>query len=177
MGDTEKVIAIFKEMDFKPKISNFQDRLIAQKINCLLQFKGVSTGFGCSLYVRGPYSPALTEELYQRKQDFERLRTPAVLSARDRAAADELREIFDLTPSLLEIGATYAYFTERRGQNPLEALGNVKRMKSFYSEAKIAVGISKAKEYLFRPTAKDLEEQKNEFAPWEETGLATLGRD
>lgn len=177
MGNRDKIIACFKAMDFRPDIRSFEHRLIAQKINCLLQFKGVDTGFSCSLYVRGPYSPDLTKELYDRREDFESLRTGTELAKKEEESVQELKELFGLTPSLLEIGATYAYFTENLRLDPIDALGRVKRLKPFYSEAKIAVGISKTKEYLFRPTEKQMGELRKELKPWEQVSARNLSRD
>ena len=53
-------------------------------------------------------------------------------------------------------------------------LRQVKRLKPFYSEAQIALGISKAKEFLFKPTQKDLEDLKKETGIWQRASLKTL---
>jgi hypothetical protein len=58
--------------------------------------------------------------------------------------------------------------------HPLEALRQVKRLKPFYSGAQIALGISKAKEFLFQPTQKDLEDLKKETGIWQRASLKTL---
>jgi hypothetical protein len=53
MGKQKKVIAFFKELGFEFRISRFDDRLIAQKLVCLLDLKGVNLGYPYSIYVRG----------------------------------------------------------------------------------------------------------------------------
>ena len=53
MEKRKKVIAFFKELGFEFDISRFDDRLIAQKLVCLLELKGIDLGYSCSLYVRG----------------------------------------------------------------------------------------------------------------------------
>lgn len=58
--------------------------------------------------------------------------------------------------------------------DPFEALRQVKRLKPFYSEAQIALGISKAKEFLYTPSQKDLEELKKETGIWQRASLKTL---
>ena len=80
MEKRKKIIAIFKEMDFQPDISRFDDRLIAQKIVCLLELKGLKLGYPYSLYVRGPYSPDLTMDLYKFTDEFQELKTESRLN-------------------------------------------------------------------------------------------------
>jgi len=50
----------------------------------------------------------------------------------------------------------------------------VKRLKPFYSEAQVAVGISKAKEFFFEPTVSDLDELKKETSIWQSASLRSL---
>ncbi len=165
----DKVLACFKALGFKPKIDNFEDRLIIQKTVYLLQMKGVKTGFEYSLYVRGPYSRELTDQVYGNKKKVEHLETSAGLTGGESKDIEEFRELFgELKPSTLEVAATYSFFAFDQKQDPLTAQKNVKKIKPFYSEAQIAVGVSKAKEFLFVPTEKELAEMKEEFRPWQE---------
>ncbi len=165
----DKVLACFKALDFKPKIDNFEHRLIIQKAIYLLQLKGVKTGFEYHLYVRGPYSRGLTDQVYENKSKVERLETSASLTTAESKDIGEFKELFgELKPSTLEVAATYSFFAFGQKQDPLTAQKNVKKMKPFYSEAQIAVGVSKAKEFLFVPTEKELAEMKEEFRPWQE---------
>ena len=164
MEDRKKVIAFFKELGFEFDISRFDDRLVAQKLVCLLDLKGINLGYSCNIYVRGPYSPDLTQDLFEFTNEFENLKTDIRLTAPEKEAAGELGRIFGLKPVLLEVGATYGFY----------ALRHVKRLKPFYSEAQVALGISKAKEFLFRPTPKDLEDLKKETGIWQRASLKTL---
>jgi uncharacterized protein YwgA len=174
MEKHKKVIAFFKELGFEFTISRFDDRLIAQKLVCLLELKGINLGYPCSMYVRGPYSPDLTEDLFEFKNEFENLETSSRLKPAEKETAGDLKKIFGLKPVPLEVGATYGYYVLRQNCDPLEALRQVKRLKPFYSEAQIALGISKAKEFLFRPTEKDLEELKKETGIWQRASLKSL---
>ena len=174
MGKQKKVIAFFKELGFEFRISRFDDRLIAQKVVCLLDLKGVNLGYPYSIYVRGPYSPNLTEDLFAFTNEFENLETESRLSAAEKETAGDLGRIFGLKPVPLDVGATYGYYALRQNCNPLEALRQVKKLKPFYSEAQIAIGISKAKEFLFRPTPGDLEELKKETGIWQRASLKSL---
>jgi len=174
MEDRKKVIAFFKELGFEFDISRFDDRLVAQKLVCLLDLKGINLGYSSSIYVRGPYSPDLTQDLFEFTNEFENLKTDIRLTAPEKEAAGELGRIFGLKPVLLEVGATYGFYALRQNCDPLEALRHVKRLKPFYSEAQVALGISKAKEFLFRPTPKDLKDLKEETGIWQRASLKTL---
>ncbi len=174
MEKHKKVIAFFKELGFEFTLSRFDDRLIAQKLVCLLELRGISLGYPCSIYVRGPYSPHLAEDLFTFKNEFEKRETTSHLSSTEKETAGDLGRIFGLKPVPLEIGATYGYYTIRQDFDPLQALRQVKRLKPFYSEAQIALGISKAKEFLFRPTPGDLEELKKETGIWQRASLKTV---
>jgi uncharacterized protein YwgA len=174
MEKHKKVIAFFKELGFEFNISRFDDRLIAQKLVCLLDLRGINLGYPCSIYVRGPYSPDLTQDLFEFTNDFEMLKTSSRLSSREKETAGELDRIFGLKPVPLEVAATYGYYALRQNFDPLEALRQVKRLKPFYSEAQIAIGISKAKEFLFQPTPRDLEELKKETGIWQRASLKSL---
>jgi hypothetical protein len=174
MENRNKVIAFFKELGFEFDISRFDDRLIAQKLVCLLEFRGIDLGYSCSLYVRGPYSPDLTKDLFAFTPEFENLETGTQLNTAEKEAAGELGRIFGLKPVPLEVGATYGYYAIRQDCDPLEASRLVKRLKPFYSEAQIALGISKAKEFLYKPTQKDLEDLKQETGIWQRASLKSL---
>lgn len=175
MSNVGKIIACLKGLGFKPSIDSFEDRLKIQKIVYLLGLKGIKTGFSYRLYVRGPYSPDLTKEIYTKREDVEKLSTDVKLSQSEEETLVELNELFQMKPSLLEVAATYGYFVTAEKLDPISALKSVKKLKPFYSEAQIAVGISKAKEFLFPPTEKQLKELRNEMRLWESS--PNLGLD
>ena len=171
----DKVVACLKALDFRPKIDDFEDRLIIQKSVYLLQSKGIKSNFSYHLYVRGPYSKDLTDQVYENRKKVEHLETSVELSNAELKDVQEFKELFgEFKPSILEIAATYSFFAYAQEQDPITALKNVKRMKSFYSEAQIAVGISKAKEFLFRPSEKELAEMKEEAKAWQDASLKTM---
>ncbi len=174
MQRRKKVIAFFKELDFHLDITRFDDRLVAQKLVCLLELKGIDLKYPCSIYVRGPYSPDLTKDLYEFCDEFENYTTETPISTREKEVATQLERIFGMKPILLEVGATYGHYTLREKCTPREALTHVKRLKPFYSEAQVALGISKAKEFLFEPGGKDLAELKKETGIWQRASLKSL---
>ena len=175
MSDFGKVLACLKSLGMKrPSTENFEDKLIIQKAVYLLQLKGVKTGFAFNLCVRGPYSLDLTAELYDRRRELRSLETSTKLSVKEAEAVQELRELTDLKPSLLEVAATYAFFAFEQGTDPFTASKGVRAMKGFYPEAQIALGISHAKRFLFRPTKGDIEEMKREHEGIERASLFDL---
>ena len=171
----DKVVACCKELGFKPKVADFSDRLVIQKANYLLQLKGVKADFSYSLYVRGPYSPSLTKAIYGQKEKIEGLAVQRPVVGAELAAVNEFKVLFSgLVPSTLEIAATYAYFAFDAKQDPMEALKNAKKFKQFYSETQLAIGVSKAKEFLFKPSERDVSELKKEFSDWQDAATKSL---
>lgn len=166
--NADKVIACFKEIGFKPVVKKFEHRIIMQKLAYLLQLKGVELGFEFNPYVRGPYSPQLAKQIFDNREIFEKLQTSAKLSTKEAEIANEFSEVFDLKASMLEIAATYLYFAFERKENELDAVRHLKQLKPFFSEAQVAVAISKAKQFLPMATDADKEALKRELAPWQD---------
>ena len=176
-GKTDKVIACLKEINFKPKIDDFQTRIIIQKTVYLLDKKGLNFGFPFGIFIHGPYSQSLTVEYYNNKADFERLATKSSLTRKEKGMVDEFNQIFDMTFSLLEIAATYAYFIIDQGQDETAAIRNLKKIKPYFSETQVALGISKAKEFLFEPSKEDIFELKKELSAWQSASVEDLSKD
>lgn len=174
MRNVGKAIACLKALGFKPSVGDFEDRLKVQKVIYLLKLKGVDAGFKYNLYVRGPYSPDLTQEIYSNSAGFEGLHTGARLTQKEAEIVHELKERFEMKSSLLEVAATYGYYVAEEGLDPIAALKSVKRLKPFFSEAQIAVGISQAKEFLFRPPKEEEEAMRKEHAVWEKASLQDM---
>ena len=167
MSDLAKVILCMKALGKTPKINNFQDRLVTQKFVCLLELMGFDLSYRFSLHVRGPYSPDLTTDLYANKNDFESQKTPGELSAREMTIITRIsEESDDLDPIQLEIMATYSYLSKKCKMDAKDALIELKRLKPFYSETKIVVGVSRAKG-LFPPSESEIRKMKSEFAELE----------
>jgi len=175
MSNFNKVITCLKELGMKnPSVDNFQDKLVIQKVIYLLQLKGIKTGFEYGLYIHGPYSPELTKKLYEHRKELEQLKTSEHLNKKETNMVNELKELLGLKPSLLEVAATYAYFAFQQHDDPITALKKVRTLKPFYSETQIAVGISRAKKYLFTPTDREMVKLKKETKPWQEASIKDL---
>jgi uncharacterized protein YwgA len=179
MYDYDKAIACLKALDFKVDVDRFDDRLMVQKIVFLLQLKGIKTKYSFGMHVRGPYSPYLTDSLYEHKKEFEHLESKSRLSTVEKDDLDEFKAIFgdNLKPGILEVASSYAYYAYGNERlNPLAATRKVKEVKSFCTETQIALGISLAKQFLFRPTKENMKSMKEEFAMWQNASLGSIGR-
>ncbi len=64
-------------------MSEFDTRLKFQKIIYLLQSSGLSLGYGFNWYVRGPYSPNLTQSLYTIYEDDSLFESSKVINFKD----------------------------------------------------------------------------------------------
>ncbi|MFH0971759.1 MAG: hypothetical protein V1835_04295 [Candidatus Micrarchaeota archaeon] len=166
MERVDKLIAFLKELRIKPEVDDFESKLVIQKSVCLLELMGAKLGYGYSLYVRGPYSAELTKELYDKKDEIQTLKGSCPLTEKEKNMAKEISEQSDaLEPALLEIIATYSYLARQMEMSPSDATIKLKKLKPFYSEAQIAVGVNRAK-ILFPPSQKEVEEMKKEFSDW-----------
>jgi hypothetical protein len=175
MGNLGKVIACLKELSIKPKVDDFQSKLVIQKAVYLLQSMGVKTGYAFNFYVRGTYSPALTEDMYRNKGMVQSLSHPENLSEREQKLVEEFRtEMGELSPAVLEIAAAYAYFFKEKGMGARDATIRTKEAKPFFSEMQFVKGINRAKALLFKPTAEDLKWLKKETEPWQQASLEAL---
>ena len=157
-----KVRACFKALGFRYDNSDFEDRLTAQKIIYLLKLKGVTRlDFPFRLYLNGPYSRELASELRQPTEQEE-------LNSTDEKKIEDFKEVFrELDAKVLEAAATYALYAFQRKFDAVSATKNTRIFKKSIPNTKLESGISKAKELLYKPTPKDLEEMKKEFSAWE----------
>jgi len=169
MGELKKLLGYLKELKLKPNVDNFQDRLVIQKTVCLLEMMGLDLDYHFSLYVRGPYSPGLTEELYSNKEAVNGLRTDYKPNSEEKKQLQKFSEISKLEPTILEIMSTYAFMIKDNEEK--QAVIKLKKLKSFYSEARIAIGISRAKQLLSKPTEQEIEKMKSEFSDWQNASI------
>jgi len=168
MSRFQKVETCLKKLEFSSMSSyNFEDRLMIQKIVYLLQRKGLGFSYPYNLYIRGPYSPELCRDVFGNNASLHNLETTVHLSQGEVAIVDQLKDSIDLIPSQLEVAATYAYFAYELGCSPSHSTASVRRMKGFYPEAQIALGISRAKQFLFEPSSEEIADMKREARAWE----------
>ena len=147
--DFDKVVECFKILNYTPNVDKFEDRIIVQKVIFLLQIKKVEFGYDFNLYLRGPYSPDLTKDMFDQSDKFiENNTSSRKIEEKEIHQIKYLKYIISLDTSLLEVAATFAYFKKIEKEDADEATIKVKKMKHFISENKITKGIYKTEEYL-----------------------------
>ena len=167
-----------KELGKKPRVDEFKDKLVIQKTVCLLELSGIKLGYTFSLYVRGPYSPGLTKDMYNNKEMVNKLQTDYIPNAHEKQLLHTISDLSNgLDPILLEIMSTYAYFIRELRYEEKMAITSLKKLKPFYSEGRIAVGVSRAKQLFFKPTEKEMEMMKTEFNEWQESSLTDRNKE
>ncbi len=176
MLNRDKVIESFHRLGFSPRVGEFEDRILIQKCVLLLQLKGLGTSYPYRLHIRGPYSEELNLEAFAHRAEFEAPAPRGVLDERERAIVAGFGEIFELRPNQLEVAATYAFFVSCDGLDQVEAHRRTRKLKSFVPAAQQALGIARAKRYLYPPTEEETREMKDEFALWQSASLRS-GRD
>ncbi len=165
MERLDKLIACLAEMGFKPKISKFEDRLRMQKIACLMELMGTDIGYHFySTHIRGPYSTALTQDIFSSIEKVETLKTACNLEEKTRNAAKKIAEISRLDPYSLEIMATYLFFVIKEGKNEKDAVLALKKLKPFIADDQMAVGLSRAKQLIPLYSENELADARKEFA-------------
>jgi len=100
---------------------NFDKRLIYQKMIYLLQSSGVSLGYGFTWYVRGPYSPGLTQalfdiddETFKDAQNLEFVNNDEILK-RIHKVRDNLEKYKD-NPTYLEVLGSLVFIIKSSGK-------------------------------------------------------------
>ena len=121
MKKREKILSkIIQMLDFSSlDPTTFANRLIYQKTIYLLQFSGISLGYRFNWYIRGPYSPELTETIYKIDNDKSifpdsssiRFKNQNDLEQKTRHFLEALGENAK-NPEFLEILASLAYIRE-----------------------------------------------------------------
>ncbi len=111
-----------KELGVSSDISGFDSRLILQKAVYLAEEAGINLGYPFNWYLRGPYSPALTRDLFGNVPDVNDFAN-WVLDEGSLAIAARIKSLVDgpanEEPSAkarrLELLASLRYLSRRRG--------------------------------------------------------------
>ena len=150
----DKVIASLKFLGLAPKIREYRGRFFTQKTAFLLKVLGMEISYDFTVYVAGPYSRELTCDYYSNSAKLDSLRTDYQLTQTDIEVLNRIKscsEIYD-NMGLMEATSTVVYL---RCQNPEfsedDLFLRLKRLKPHLTDADRTIGITKAKEILFKP--------------------------
>ena len=173
MGDIGKVRSVLSDAGVDLDLGKFDHRVIAQKTVFLLQLKGLDMGYDFGMYLRGPYSPSLTRDLFE---DPMMQGHKEMLTDQESEMVKGLVEKFGNSPIDLEIAGTYAFLRGVENRTAFESWDTTWKLKSFYTKGTVAVAISRTIGFLFPISEEEIEDIKKEFADMERASLEDLRR-
>ena len=125
------------------KVDSFTDRLMSQKIHYLAQACGISPAYSYNLYLRGPYSPALANDLFAIKE-------AGISGDKTKFIPDELNKKFEnlynvikgKNPRDLEVAITLHWFLKVVQLKKENAISNTQKYKeASYIEIKKSLNL------------------------------------
>lgn len=114
MGESEAILRVVRNIT-PIKMSEFDDRMYMQKLAYLVQAMGISGAHNFSWYVRGPYSPTMTKQLFHHLERGTYDEVPP-MNAAETTAHDKIRELLGARinePLALELFASLWYLMPR----------------------------------------------------------------
>lgn len=169
VDNLDKVIACLRFLDLKPNISSYVWRFLIQKTVHLAQALGLNTNYYFTVYVAGPYSPSLARDYYSHPDKIQALQTDYELTSEDIEILEKIKACCDLYQdlSLMECTSTVVYLMkEKPNLKDDDLFAKIKSLKPYLSDSTYVIGISKAKELLFKPEYYT-DELKREIDEWE----------
>ena len=145
MNSIGKLLACLEVLEVNPSLESFADRKRNQKLAYLVQeVAGISLGYSFSWYIRGPYAPSLTRDLYANTGSKTSLSTSHGLKEEERSKMDQLRNFlgdYVNSSDLLELLVSL-HFLRKLGRQygaPQEEIIRVlKEKKPFFSDQDVS---------------------------------------
>ncbi len=136
--DYDAVVLVFSVLNrlYSGKVNSFSERLRSQKVQYFAQTFLVSPAYIFNLYLRGPYSSALADDLYNIKR-------MGLSAPKNRFVPNELEDRFDKLNDFLklmknnkqlELCSTLHWLMFIAKQPEAQALRNLKMLKDASSE-------------------------------------------
>lgn len=165
----DKVIASLKFLDLSPNVREYRGRFFTQKTAFLAKALGMNITYDFTVYVAGPYSRELTCDYYAQTKKVERLQTDYELTASDIHVLEKIKACSDIFSSmnLMEAASTVVYLKcQSQGLTDDDLFVKLKWLKPHLTNADRTIGITKAKELLFKPEYLT-EEIRKEMDEWD----------
>ena len=169
-NDLDKVIACLKFLGLRPSMYAYRWRFLTQKIAFLAKALGMDIGYDFTVYVAGPYSRELNCDYYpdEIKTKMDALQTDYVLTPSDLLVLERIRNCRGLleNQSLMEAASTALFFMRQDNSISEDDLFmNLKWLKPHIGDSDRVIGITKAKELLFKPEylSEDLKREMDEW--------------
>ena len=151
----DKVIACLKELDLRPIMQDYNWRFFTQKTAFLASALGMDITYDFTIYVSGPYSRELNCDYFpfENKIKINNLQTDYVLMPLDVSILEKIKECCDLyeNQTLMESTSTIVYLMNENPQyNDDDIYAHMKRLKPQIKDKERIIGLTKAKELLFK---------------------------
>ncbi|MCJ7632011.1 hypothetical protein MUP77_06410 [Candidatus Bathyarchaeota archaeon] len=138
----EKLVSALGELGLKANIQTFSERKRIQKLVYFMEEFGVKLGFTFGWYLHGPYSPALTQELYDDSNQTSE-NTVSTISLPERRdlhrLKDFLQEDIESSDSLELLVSLHYLLSEghNAGCSDKNIIEVLKQKKPFFSDNEI----------------------------------------
>jgi len=167
----DKVIACLRYLELTPNAYDYRWRFLMQKIAFLAMALGMDISYYFTIYVAGPYSRELNCEYFPdaTKIRINNLQTDYVLQESDIAILEKIKNCCDLQgeQQLLEATSTIVYLVKQEPNiSDDELFTRMKWLKPHIRDTERIIGITKAKELLFKDEYMT-EEIKREIDEWD----------
>lgn len=149
----DKVISILRYMNLRPDDRSYDSNFVIQKTTFLAQQMGIPLPYCFTLYIHGPYSPSLTRDYYNHTDRLSAQESDYELNTNEIGILNRILKNSDLyeNQSLMEATATIVFLKNtQRTLNDCEIFAKVKDKKPYLSDETITIGITKAKDLLFK---------------------------
>ncbi len=167
--DFDKVIALINHLELNPDVDQYKWRFILQKVTFLAQALGVNIDYAFTPYVAGPYSSSLAHDYYTYRDELSSRRTSYILNETEIQSIEKISEYCDLEGdlSLLESTSTFVYIiSQESGSDDDDINIRFRVLKPYISDTKRIIGMTQAKQLLFREEYLT-EELKKEMDIWD----------
>ncbi len=99
-------------------ISTIEDRIVCQKVIYFANCLGISPKYDFNLYIHGPYSPALANDLFILSSFFDRVTPVDFMSSESQEKFEKLNGVLlklGKKPRYLELASTLTFFKNLAG--------------------------------------------------------------
>jgi len=158
--DYKKIISIIKYLNVSLERikSSFSSRLKLQKLAYICKALGINLNYKFSLYIRGPYSPGLTNDYYKNPRLIDSLDSDYNLNEKDIKVLDKIGDYIlshyineNHEIDLLESISTILYLSEKDPDKlDDELFADVKEIKPKISDYIIIIANNTVKKLLFK---------------------------
>jgi uncharacterized protein YwgA len=150
----DKVIAGIKFIGLSPNVHEYRGRFFTQKTAFLAKALGMEITYDFTVYVAGPYSRELTCDYYAQSAKLESLQTDYELTHSDVQVLEKIKACADIyrNMGLMEAVSTIVYLKTQNPELTDDGLFvRLKWLKPHLTDGERTIGITRAKELLFKP--------------------------